>query len=398
MSPEQFLPLMRDPLGAPIYPPILQALLVITFVLHFFFVTLAVGSSATGIYGSLQSDPRWQQLARIATRLTPNAIGLGVVSGIAPLLFVQTIYDPAWYAANALLGFWSVLFIFIVAIGYALAYFAYLDQKSSRRRIIASSFSLALLLLAGFIMHAIATVSIYPENWQAWYAPGGIIDTTGLSFHAIQVPRLVFVLPLSAGLSLAITLMLFAWYFQRRQDADPAFLSWVAELGRKLGLYLSPLYALFGVLWGLTQGAELGIAIPVTLILGIVGVLLWLYFRRLRDPVNQAVQALGVFAITLVLVGITREAIRSASLARFNYNIATYPYQSDWAGIIFFAITSVAGVVAVVYLAQVLYHSGSAPDGGEVPAKTESIGTWAIRLLGIWLGIFLLAGIWFSVQ
>ncbi len=96
---------MRDPLGAPFYPPALQVLLVVTWVLHIFFVTLALRASACSITCFLHPTDHRLRLARVAARLPPNAVGLGIVTGIAPLLFVQTIYDPIWYASNTLTGF-----------------------------------------------------------------------------------------------------------------------------------------------------------------------------------------------------------------------------------------------------------------------------------------------------
>lgn len=49
MTVSEMLNLMRDPLGAPFYPPALQVLLVITWVLHIFFVTAALGNSLFSI-------------------------------------------------------------------------------------------------------------------------------------------------------------------------------------------------------------------------------------------------------------------------------------------------------------------------------------------------------------
>jgi len=93
------LEMMRDPLGAPFFPVVFQALLVVTWVLHIHFVTGAIGSSTFSIYAFWRKDPNLLRLGRITARLTPNMVGLGIVTGIAPLLFVQTIYDPLWYAA-----------------------------------------------------------------------------------------------------------------------------------------------------------------------------------------------------------------------------------------------------------------------------------------------------------
>lgn len=385
---------MRDPLGAPFFPQVFQVLLVVTWVLHIFFVTLALGSSAFSIGGFVRKGEYPLRLARVAARLTPNAVGLGIVTGIAPLLFIQTIYDPIWYASNTLTGFWSVVFVFIVMGGYSMAYLFYLRGSQDGRLLWSAVASCALLAFAGWIMHVLASVSIRPDQWMQWYAPGGVVDTRGILFHTFSIPRLVFLLPLQAGLSLAVVLLLFAWYFGRRDDADPAFLSWVAGIGRRLGLIVSPLYALFGLLWALTEGAEFGLTLPIGAALGLLGAALTVYFWRLRQPAAQAPQALGVWLASLLLVASVREGIRSVSLARFGYSVSEYPYMIDWGSVAMFGVTTVVGVAVIAYLILVLYQSGLSAAGQAASAGVERLGRVATSMLGAWFAFFLLLGLY----
>ncbi|MGB9739819.1 hypothetical protein [Chloroflexus sp.] len=264
-----------------------------TWVLHIFFVTLALDSSSLSIWGFLFPTPNRLRLARVAARLTPNAVGLGIVTGIAPLLFVQTIYDPSWYAANTLTGFWSVLFIFVVMGGYSLAYLFYLKGSPDGKLLWSAIGSFILLFFAGWVMHVLAAVSIRPERWLEWYAPNGIVDTRGIVFHAYNLPRLFFLLPLQAGLSLAVVLMLFGWYF-RHHEADTAFMQWVAELVRRLGLVISPLYAIAGLLWAMTEGRAFGIGLMLGIILPALGTGLTAYFFVLKQPLRHAPRSLLV--------------------------------------------------------------------------------------------------------
>ena len=392
MTVGEMLEMMRDPLGAPFFPPVFQVLLVVTWVFHIFFVTLALGTSAFSIYAFWRRpDERVLQLGRLAARLTPNALGLGIVTGIAPLLFVQTIYDPLWYASNALTGFWSVAFIFVVAGGYSLAYFFYLKGSQDRRLVFTAVASFILLFFAGWIMHVLHGVSIRPEHWREWYAPGGVIDTRGVVFHAYNLPRLVFLLPLQAGLSLAVVLQFSAWYLRQRGDA-PAFLNWVAELGRKLAVVVSPLYALVGLAWALTEGPEFGVAwvaAPLTALgIALMGYFIWLRNQPQRGPLSVLIWLLG-----LLVVAIVREALRAASLARFGYTIANYPYHLDWGSVIVFAVTTVVGVAIITYLALVIYQSQASPDG-QVSLRVERLGRIATGMLGAWFGFFLLVGLY----
>jgi|YNPMSStandDraft_2_1061718.scaffolds.fasta_scaffold04641_1 hypothetical protein len=394
MTVSEMLNLMRDPLGAPFYPPALQVLLVITWVLHIFFVTAALGNSLFSIVAFTwkKNDEQWLRLGRLSARLTPNTLGLGIVTGIAPLLFVQTIYDPLWYAANTLTGFWSVSFIFFVMGGYSLAYLFYLKGSKDGRLLFTAVLSFILLCLAGWVMHVLHSVSIRPEQWLKWYMPDGIIDTRGVVFHAYNIPRLVFLLPLQAVLSLSAIIMFASWYLSKRGD-DAPFLSWAAELGRKLGLLTSPVYALTGLLWALTEGPEFGVTLAIALPLMILGVLLTAYFARLRQPTNQGPRSLVIWLAGLLVVAVVREVIRAASLARYGYNVANYPYQLDWGSIVVFSVTTIVGVVVVLYLSLVIYQANASKEG-TVSLRVEQLGKVATGLLGAWFGFFLLMGLY----
>lgn len=393
MTVGEMLKMMRDPLGAPFYPPALQVLLVVTWVLHIFFVTLALGSSLYAIWGFVRPNEHRLRLARIAARLTPNAVGLGIVTGIAPLLFVQTIYDPIWYASNTLTGFWSISFIFVVMGGYSLAYLFYLKGSPDGKLLWSAVASFILIFFAGWIMHVLAAVSIRPERWMEWYAPNGIVDTRGIIFHAWNIPRLVFLLPLQAGLSLAVALTLLAWYFRHNTD-DAPFMQWVAGVGRQLGLVISPLYALTGLLWAATEGVEFGIGWQTGTVLGAVGIALTVYFLILRRPMYDAPRTLLIWIGTLLIVGMVREAIRAVSLARFGYSVASYPYIFDWGSILVFAGTTVVGIAVLAYLVMVIYQSGGAKRDASISPRVDRLGAIATGMLGAWFGFFLLVGLY----
>ena len=93
---------------------------------------------------------------------------------------------------------------------------------------------------------------------------------------------------------------------------------------------------------------------------------------------------------------LAREVIRSVSLSRFNYSVATYPYIIDWGSVLMFGVTSVVGVSVVTYLIMVIYQSGQSADG-TVSAKAEGFGRVATAMLGAWFGFFVLVGLFSSL-
>jgi len=88
-----------------------------------------------------------------------------------------------------------------------------------------------------------------------------------------------------------------------------------------------------------------------------------------------------------------REVIRAASLARYGYNVANYPYQLDWGSIVVFSATTIVGVVVVLYLSLVIYQANASKEG-TVSLRVEQLGKVATGLLGAWFGFFLLMGLY----
>ncbi|WP_347241225.1 hypothetical protein [Thermus sp.] len=387
MKPEAFLA-MRDPLGSPVHPGLVEILLVVTYVLHIFFVTTAIGSLILGLYGLRRPEENWQRLARVAVRLAVQATGLGITMGIAPLLFVQVIYDPAWYSATTLMGLWTTLFIPVVALGYLLLYVLYLRGNVAGVGYV----SLALLLLAGFTMHSLSSAGLYPSRFLEWYAPGGVADTSGTRFHGYNLSRFAALLFGQAALSLGVMLHLFAWYFRRREDVPATFLAFVERIGQGALRLGGILFAGFGLLWAFTQGRELGFALLLALMALVVGGFFYLHASRATK--EGALGTLGLYLGALLLVGLVREAMRAGAWGRLGYSVWAYPFVWDWGSILYFVVTALAAIPVTVYLAQVLYASGAGPKGGDPTSRVERFGDLGVRLLVGWFAFYFAVGLY----
>ncbi len=102
---------LQDPMGVPFYPMVFQGLSILTFALHIFFVNLVLGGALIAAWGHFSSDQRWHKLSRMLAKVTTINISIAIVLGVAPLLFVQVIYDPFWYTSNLLSAWWTMLFL-----------------------------------------------------------------------------------------------------------------------------------------------------------------------------------------------------------------------------------------------------------------------------------------------
>jgi len=247
--------------------------------------------------------------------------------------------------------------------------------------------------MAGWIMHVLAETALRPEHWQQWYVKEGIVDTRGIVFHAWNLPRALFLLPMQALLSVGVAFIFVAHLLLRRGDTDESYLRWQAALGQKLGLYTGPLYALMGLLWGLTEGRSFGLGFVVALSTLALGGLVTLYFWRMKAPIREGARPIWVWLAVLMAVAVIREVIRATSVARFGYSVADYPYRWDWGAIITFAGTTIVGAVVILFLIRVLYENAKSPTG-TLSATTVQLGDIAVPLLASWFAFFLGLGLY----
>lgn len=387
---------MRDPAGVPAHPLLFQALMVATWILHVAFVNLTLGAAGLAIYGYHHRHVHhWQRLTLALMMIAKVGVSLLIVLGVAPLLFTQVIYDPQWYASNVLSAVWALSFIITLIIAYSLWFFFYYVSHHELKPHMGGYAWLALLLfcLDGLIMHALAYQSLLPAAWMDWYAPGGIIDTSGSSLHAIQWPRYVFIMSLSVPV-VGIFLLAYEHYFSVRIDFSPEYRQFVWHLGQKLALWGFAIAAVLFLGWQLVLPSATDLVMhPIgwLLFMAMVAMVWWAwYFDPVLSGYWPMLGGLGVLA----LLAIWREVIRVHYLAPFGYSITDYPVHMDWPSMLLFfsTITGVGGLVGGFYL-TLLYRAGQASGKYTADALVDRLGTGAIAVLGLWIVVFFVYGI-----
>ncbi|MFN3922001.1 MAG: hypothetical protein ACK4K4_06345, partial [Caldimicrobium sp.] len=157
MQISSYLNAMRDAAGLPSPAIIFDILLVLTFALHILLVNLVLGSLALIIWGKIKGSEYSLKLSSSLSRLLVISISWAIVLGVAPLLFIQVIYDPFWYTANTLSALWALLFLVFIALGFTLLYLFYLrGGYEGKGNIFLVILSGVLFLLAGIVMHSLA--------------------------------------------------------------------------------------------------------------------------------------------------------------------------------------------------------------------------------------------------
>ncbi|MCX6640445.1 MAG: hypothetical protein NTW14_08200 [bacterium] len=388
MEPSAILKTLQDPMGIPFYPILFQILAVLTFSLHIMFVNFTVGTLSLSVYGHFRSDPSWKQLSRSMARAVLPNVSTAIVFAIAPLLFVQVLYDPNWYSSNSLIAAWSITFLFAMMIGYSFVYVFYLGRLKTDGKgyTLYGILALGLFLLAGVIIHSISVGLIQPEKWLSWYVRNGTVDVTGAHLHAFQLSRFLhFIVP--AFVMTGIFLMLYNWYFRSRDDMDQAHLNWVGSLGAKLAFYAALVEVVIGFWWLFEIPGKFKFYFNHFFLLGVVISLYLLHYlyKAAKNPVKAALPSAFIAFVLILVMAYTREMLRMKYLGEFGYSIFNYPVNVDWASTLLFLLSFVLGLVVLIFLLKIAFDAGRKSG---VVSFSDGIMKWgklSIGLLVLWI-------------
>jgi hypothetical protein len=378
---------LRDPAGVPFYPIVFQALYVLTWALHAAFVLLSLGAMGLSLYGTTKqkSDANWKILTPHLIQTGKLSVSLLIVLGVAPLLFTQVIYDPNWYVTNALSGIFVFAFIYILVFGYILYYwYSYANKAGKTGNSLIGVVSFLLLVVAGVLMHNFAVESIQPTKWMEWYAPNGVVDTSGTNFH-YDVIRLAFMVSLAIPV-VGIFLQNYSDFLSTRKDFAPTYISFTKSLGTKLGMIGLVISAVLFAVWMLREGLILNPLIIAT-VLSVV-VLLWMVSRSDKNSYMTT----GVLVVVALLISAVREYIKYSLMSGLGYDVYSYPMNIEWPSIIMFLLTFVfLGFTGVGFIATMAWkigkNEGLVYDCDKNPALRK-LGFSTLWILMVWMAIY----------
>lgn len=396
---------LRDPAGLPFYPQVFLALSVLTFALHIFAVQLMLGASGVTIWGAFSSNQTTRRLGLSMLNVAKISVSVAIVLGVAPLLFVQVIYDPFWYVSNVLSARYVIGFIIVLIAGYLAMYYYYFrnyhaDPEGERKSAWSMILSILLMLFVGSIMHVLSREMLFPEEWKAWYAPGGVIDPSGANYKAFSPFRFAFFI-LTAVPVTGAWLVAYRSYFAVRSDVDAGYLEAVGNLGRKMVVAGTVLVLLLGAGWMVNlpeKAAGFGTSIWVWIAaLGIVAAGL---FASAGGSGTRALMAPVAFVVSGLLIAIGREALRTMIIkGQHGYDIATYKVNLDiYSTALFFGTFAIVGGLVLTFLLGVVWNAGRT-QGVYTPGPVLSrIGTAALWSIGLWIVQFFAFGLYVWAQ
>jgi hypothetical protein len=351
---------LRDPFGVPFYPWVFQLLMVLTFALHILFVNLAVGGIGMAVYAHFKGDDFYRKLSHSLAKVGTISLSSAIVLGVAPLLFVQVIYDPFWYVSNLLSAWWAIGFLLLITLSFLSHYVFYLKRHKNPQGFgIFGVMAFGFIVFAGAVMSVLSVQAMVPGQWLEWYSANGQIATSGTGLYKFELGRFIhYIIP--GFINIGIFLMLYAWYFQPLADFDKTYLKWVGKIGAKVAKVATMIQVVIGFWWLMTIPSSLGfMSNPFLWIGAVLGLLLLAGLMKFEgDPVRVAVPLAFLSFVAILGMSISREVLRMVYVGAFNYSIYDYPLNVDWGSTVLFLGTFVMGLVVMAYPLVLVFKLG----------------------------------------
>ena len=410
MNDTMFLALM-DPAGAPAHPLIFLVLGVVTFALHMTAVNVMLGTLGLSAWGSFSQNPYWQRLAGALGTTAKVAVSVAIVLGVAPLLFVQVIYDPFWYTSNVISAWWLLGFLAILTVAYLALYRFYglnhqyaedgsaLPIQGAPQGGLWLVGSFILMVTCGVIMHAVVNQSLQPGEWMNWYAPEGVVDPHGRELHSITIARVAFFLLLSIPVTAG-------WLFGMRRyllsagEEDYGYIDFIENLAHNMARIGSLLVLLAGAAWMMTLPESMvWFRSSLWMLLGLIPLA---YFGAMSFIQKKRVlcifcnyMAFGMTLIMAIVLAALREVLRFVTLLEAaGWDALAYKVNMDWSStVIFFVTFLVVGGLNLTYLLTLAWKSGQTKTLYTPGVGITRVGSMAILSLVLWVVGYFTIGI-----
>lgn len=349
------------------------ALAAATLVLHVVFMNYALagtlfvaGAAVAGRYSGRLAEGGTGSLEKVVRDWLPSAVSGAITAGIAPLLFVQMVYQKAFYTANLLLfnRWMAILPVLIAAI-----YLMYLvkSRTLARSRAAKAAAGLGAGLLVGYVALAFVEnhlVSLAAGSWPAMYeTSASMLGSWALWLRMAMWSAGAF--PLFAALA--------AWQLLRGAggagEADRSraarTLALLALCGGGLALLASLGYARESRAFASSALSVAGLPFTCFAALGTaVAGAAWVVIL-VRRRLHGALVAAAIAGSTLVVIGMTvvREVQRLAQLS----GTTGAPREPAFGGgFVVFALFAILGIAVIAWIVRTVARS--VPTG----ARAES--------------------------
>lgn len=332
-------PIPRDiPLPLPAAEGLLEFLLIVSFLVHIVFVHLMLGGSIFSSICQIKGlkDPDYEHTAYFIMKTVTVNKSLAVVMGVAPLLLINTLYAPQFYASSALIGdvWMGVIPLVIIAflVAYAHKFWWHHFVNMDELHIGIALLETVLFLAIPLIFMTNVNLMLFPERWP---------EVKGF-FSALLLPNVIQRYLHFVTAAILFGSLFLVWMTGRPAFAESGQVSAAGVVGVRRFFYSFALGAvaiqvLTGLITLVTLPAE-GMSWGILLILLLGGALAlpagWWILQDLQDKTNQVFpnfqRVVGVFFCAAVIMGVARHEYRENALAGHKAAIAlkTANFQS----------------------------------------------------------------------
>jgi hypothetical protein len=361
-----------DPIPLPAPAGLLTVLLVLTFTLHILAMNVTLGGAVIAVVsdflGRRRGDERYRRLAQHLVSLLPITLAATITLGVAPLLFVQTLYGQFFYTSSILIAWpWLAVVPLVIVAYYGIYLYAWQGERLGDRRILVGAGSALLLIVVAFLYVNNITLMLTPDRWHEIYAS----HSNGLFLNGEEgtlVPRLFHFLVAAPAVAGA-ALMVYALFMKGR--SPEGYWVWAARYGAVWFLVFTLVQAAIGPLFlfrlpstvrdpfvgdDTLRTALLFVAIGSA----VLGLLAMAAALRLRNPLPLGLVGGLSLIVTVSLMSVTRHFVRDEYL-RPRFSTGDLAVDSQTVLIVLFFVALLTGVAVVAYMLQaILRASGPA--------------------------------------
>jgi len=326
--------------------------LVFTFFLHILFVNLTLGGTILLLVSKYISkvfgNNTYDEIAEEIGYLNTFNISFTITTGVAPLLFIQTMYENFFYTSSILLSWKWILVLAAIILAY---YFYYLYKFkpwyikfSGGKGIIFIVFAAIMFLYVALILVTNTLLSMQPEVWANIYAGK-------LSVFSVKtlIPRYIHFLLATIAFS---GLFLMA-YSKFKKSYSPLLKETMYNFGKKSLFYTTLAQIVVGI-WFLFSHEKniymllMGKNIVGTLFL-LISIVLTVYILITVYKNKENITNLSI--VTLLLIAsmtIVRRVIETGYFEKY-FTLNELSVKPYWGIFIIFAIFLVALLFVIYY-------------------------------------------------
>lgn len=356
-----------DPLPLPAPPWLLWFLLLLTFTLHVLAMNFVLGGSIIAAVARLRGSRHGMRLAKSFGSAMPTAVAAAVTLGVAPLLFLQTLYGRLFFTSSVLIAwFWLAIVPLLIVAYYGTYWIAFRGKREGSGRFVVLSLLIAALLLTiAFVQTTNMSLMLRPEQFLPKYLASGGGFHLNLADPAFA-PRWLHML---FG-ALAVGGYIVARYGVFQSRSDPEHGRWAVRWGA-LWFVLPTLANIVTGLWCLGvlprevllrfMGGDLLSTLSLALgsILGLLALGLMLSAIRSEDPATLVKSAGWALLGTIVTMVLARDGVRQGMFGLAGFSPTTW-IDPQWDVIAIFAVLLVAGLAVTIWMVSLLVRTKAA--------------------------------------